>query len=112
MYRVIDAARLWAVLGDHDFWRGPTLRMRLDLTDTFFPENAGVISPNVSEGGRRWAAAHFDVRWAWTLLTSRLLSLGPLVSERLPGPTAGSISDAGMANVVNRFLPPAADRGV
>ncbi len=40
MYRVIDVLRLFAVLAEHDFG-GQTCRLRLQLTDSFLPENAG-----------------------------------------------------------------------
>ncbi len=50
MYRVIDVARLFAVLSDHDFG-GVTGRFRLNLSDTFLPENGGSYLLAV-EGGR------------------------------------------------------------
>lgn len=40
MYRVIDVERLFAVLDGHDFG-GVTTRLRLNLSDTFRPQNAG-----------------------------------------------------------------------
>ncbi|MCA9936458.1 MAG: GNAT family N-acetyltransferase [Ardenticatenaceae bacterium] len=40
MYRVIDMPRLFAVLAEHDFG-GQTCHVRLALTDSFMPENAG-----------------------------------------------------------------------
>ena len=49
MYRVIDVARLWAVLGDHDFG-GVTTRLKLDLSDTFLPENAGIYRIDFNAG--------------------------------------------------------------
>lgn len=40
MYRVIDVLRLFTVLREHDFG-GQTCHLRLNITDTFFPQNAG-----------------------------------------------------------------------
>ncbi|MFO7661749.1 MAG: GNAT family N-acetyltransferase [Chloroflexota bacterium] len=40
MYRVIDVSRLFEVLRERDFG-GVDIRLRLDLVDTFYPENAG-----------------------------------------------------------------------
>jgi predicted acetyltransferase len=40
MYRVINVKRLFDVLGERDFG-GQSCRLRLLLTDSFFPENAG-----------------------------------------------------------------------
>lgn len=49
MYRVIDVPRLMEVLRDHDFG-GVTMRLRLDLTDTFLPVNAGKYMIDFAEG--------------------------------------------------------------
>lgn len=49
MYRVIDVPRLFAVLSEHDFG-GQTCQLRLHLTDTFFPENAGVYDVGFANG--------------------------------------------------------------
>ena len=56
MYRVIDVARLLAVLGDHDFG-GVTTRLRLNLSDTFLPENAGSYRLDIDAGRASLAAA-------------------------------------------------------
>ena len=56
MYRVIDVARLLAVLGDHDFG-GVTTRLRLNLSDTFLPENAGSYRLDFDAGRASLAAA-------------------------------------------------------
>ncbi len=40
MYRVIDVPRLFEVLQEHDF-NGQTCRIKLNLADSFLPENAG-----------------------------------------------------------------------
>lgn len=55
MYRVIDVPRLFAVLSDHGFG-GVTGRFRLNLSDTFLPENGGSYLLAV-EGGRATLAA-------------------------------------------------------
>ncbi len=49
MYRVIDVPCLLTVLGDHDFG-GQTCQLRLNITDTFFPENAGVYDVGFANG--------------------------------------------------------------
>jgi predicted acetyltransferase len=41
MYRVLDISRLFEVLQDHDF-NGVSCRLQINLTDSFFPENAGI----------------------------------------------------------------------
>ena len=103
MYRVIDAARLWAVLGDHDFG-GVTLRMRLDLTDTFFPENAGSYLINVSEGRATLGSGTADVELGMDIADFSSLVVGAVDFERLQAYGRVNLSDAGMANVVNRFF--------
>lgn len=58
MYRVLDMLRLFEVLEGHDF-NGVSCHLQIDLSDSFFPENAGStlvefidgrakVSPNVS----------------------------------------------------------------
>jgi predicted acetyltransferase len=40
MYRVLDVPHLFEVLQDHDF-NGVSCRLQINLTDSFFPKNAG-----------------------------------------------------------------------
>ncbi len=49
MYRVVDLPRLFTVLQEHDFG-GQTCRLKLTITDSFLPENAGEWVLNVTNG--------------------------------------------------------------
>lgn len=52
MYRVIEVGRLFEVLGERDFGE-VTAAVRLDLTDTFLPENGGSYRLVVDDGQAR-----------------------------------------------------------
>ncbi len=52
MYRVLDIPGLLDTLSDHNFG-GVTCRLRVDLRDSFFPENAGSHMIDVSDGAAR-----------------------------------------------------------
>jgi predicted acetyltransferase len=54
MYRVLDVPRLFEVLHGHDF-NGVSCRLQINLTDTFFPENAGSTIVEFIDGKARVA---------------------------------------------------------
>jgi predicted acetyltransferase len=54
MYRVLDVARLFVALEDHDF-SGVSCRLKVDLRDSFFPENAGATIVEFINGQVRLA---------------------------------------------------------
>ena len=49
MYRVLDVPRLFEVLADHDF-NSVSCNLQIDLSDSFFPENAGSTIVEVIDG--------------------------------------------------------------
>ncbi|MBX2997552.1 MAG: GNAT family N-acetyltransferase [Caldilineaceae bacterium] len=52
MPRVVDTARIFAALADHNFG-AQSVRLRLDLLDDFLPENAGTTILHVADGRAR-----------------------------------------------------------
>ncbi|MBN1966561.1 MAG: GNAT family N-acetyltransferase [Anaerolineae bacterium] len=52
MYRVVDVPGMFRALEDHDFG-GQTVRLRLDVRDSFMPANAGPTIVHVANGQAR-----------------------------------------------------------
>jgi len=49
MYRVLDTRRLFRALADHDF-NGVTLKLRIDIDDSFFASNHGSVTIDFVDG--------------------------------------------------------------
>lgn len=103
MYRAIDMTRLLAVLGDHDFG-GITLRLRLNLTDSFLPENAGSYLIDVSNGRATLDNGAADVELGMDIADFSSLVVGAVGFERLYAYGRVTLSDAGMADMVSRLF--------
>ena len=103
MYRVIDVARLLEALGDHDFG-GVSLRLRLNLTDTFLPENAGSYVIEVANGRAMLGDGAADVEVNMDIADFSSLVVGAVDFGRLHAYGRVTLSDARMANVVNRLF--------
>ncbi|MBN2336237.1 GNAT family N-acetyltransferase [Candidatus Bathyarchaeota archaeon] len=74
MYRVIDTRGLFEELADHSF-NGVSLRVRLDIRDSFIPENDCAVivhfvdgKPKVVDGGGYDVEASMDVAWFSSLI--------------------------------------------
>lgn len=103
MYRVIDVARLLAVLGDHDFG-GVTLRMRLKLTDTFLPENGGSYLIDFSNGRATLGNGPADVEVSLDVADFSSLVVGAVDFERLHAYGRVVLSDTAMVDGVSRLF--------
>ena len=105
MYRVIDVARLWAVLGDHDFG-GVTTRLKLDLSDTFLPENAGIYRIDFNAGRATPAAAGSPADVAVNMDVSDFSSLivGAVDFDRLHAYGRVTLSDDAHMRLLNRLF--------
>ncbi|CUS04970.2 putative GCN5-like N-acetyltransferase [Candidatus Promineifilum breve] len=105
MYRVIDVARLWAVLGDHDFG-GVTTRLRLNLSDTFLPENAGIYRIDFNAGRATPAAADSPADVAVNMDVSDFSSLivGAVDFDRLHAYGRVTLSDDAHVPLLTRLF--------
>jgi predicted acetyltransferase len=104
MYRVIDTPRLFAVLRDHDFG-GVTCRLRLNLTDTFLPENAGSYLIAFEEGRPTPAnSGAIDVEVALDISDFSSLAVGAIDFARLYEYGRATISDIAQVTTVNRLF--------
>lgn len=104
MYRTVDVSRLFTVLGDHDFG-GVTCRLRLNLTDTFLPENGGSY-PFSIKGGRAEPAAggEADIEVGMDISDFSSLAVGAVDFRRLYAYGRATISDPGHVMTVDRLF--------
>ena len=104
MYRVIDTARLFDVLRDHDFG-GQTATLGLTLTDTFLPENAGRTVLRVDDGRVRLAdGGPADVEINLDVSNFSSLIVGAIDFARLYGYGLATISDPTAVPLVDRLF--------
>jgi predicted acetyltransferase len=104
MYRVVDTARMFHLLGERDFG-GQTCRLRLTVEDSFLPENAGSTLLRF-EGGRLRVAdgGEYDVEvWVDVGEFSALL-VGAVNFRSLYRYGLAEISDPGYVPVVDRIF--------
>lgn len=104
MYRVIDVARLFEVLSERSFG-GVTATVRLDLTDTFLPNNGGSYRLAV-DGGRANLSTgeQADVTVGLDISDFSSLVVGAIDFQHLFTYGRSTISDASSVSVVNRLF--------
>ena len=104
MYRVIDVRRLFAVLRDHDFG-DVTARVRLNLTDTFVPENSGSYLLAVKNGRAELAmSGAADVEVEMDIADFSSLVVGAVDFSRLHAYGRATLSDPALVPTVNRLF--------
>jgi predicted acetyltransferase len=104
MYRVIDVPRLFEIWGDCDFG-GVTCRLRLNLTDSFKPENAGRYLIAFERGRAALAdAGTADVEVEMDISDFSSLAVGAIDFVRLYDYSRARISDAAHVSTVNRLF--------
>lgn len=107
MYRVIDLPSIFKHLREHDFG-GQTCRVKITVSDSFFPANAGSLIVNFSAGRPAVSAeaAHdVEIRLDVAELSSLLLGIVSFRSLYLYG--LADISDPDSVETINRlFLTP------
>lgn len=104
MYRVIDVARLFEVLSKRNFG-GVTATVRLDLTDTFMPDNGGSYWL-VVDGGRAILSTgdQADVTVNMDISDFSSLVVGAIDFQRLYTYGRATISDASSISLLNRLF--------
>jgi predicted acetyltransferase len=104
MYRVVDVPRLFEALREHDFG-GATCRLRLTLSDTFLPENAGSYLIAVEEGRAELIAdGAADVEAGMDIADFSSLAVGAIDFGRLYNYGLATISDPRHVALVNRIF--------
>jgi predicted acetyltransferase len=104
MYRVIDTPGLFRLLGEHNFG-GQSCRLKLDIHDSFFPENEGSTivhfrqgRPEVVEGGDYDLAVELDVADFSSLI------MGSVRFRSLVQYGLATISDSSMVDAIDRLF--------
>ena len=104
MYRVIDTAGLFRLLAEHDFG-GQSCRLKLDIRDSFFPENEGSMvvhfnqgRPQVADGGEHDITIGLDVADFSSLL------MGSVRFRSLAHYGLATISDPGAVETIDRLF--------
>jgi predicted acetyltransferase len=104
MYRVLDTRHLFETISSHDF-NGETLRLKLTIRDTFFPENQGSTliqfkggEAKVLDGGMHDAEATMNVEWFSSLIMG-VVDFRSLWTYRL-----ATVSDLAHVEAINRIF--------
>jgi len=104
MYRVIDVPRLFAVLRQHNFG-GQTCRLKLTLSDGFFPENAGSWVIDFVDGRPQLAAPEaYDVELMVDVAEFSSLAVGAVTLKQLLAYGLAELSDAVYVETVHRLF--------
>lgn len=104
MYRVIDVPRLFEVLGSHDFG-GANCRVRMNLTDTFLPENGGSYLLSFEEGRASLSLEGVaDVEVTMDIAEFSTLVVGAVDFDRLHAYGRVSVSDGAYVPTLTRLF--------
>lgn len=105
MLRVIDVSRLFQVLRHHDFG-GQTCRVKLTVSDSFLPENAGTWLLVVADGRLHLEAAGspYDVALSLDVAEFSALLTGAVEFHTLARLGLAQLSDAAYAAVIQKMF--------
>lgn len=104
MYRIVDTRRYFEVLADHDFG-GQTVRLGLELTDTFLPANAGKTLIAFDSGQATYhQEGTADVTVRLDISEFSALATGAISFARLHRYGLAAISDPAYLPVVDRLF--------
>lgn len=106
MYRLLDTRAVFDALAGHDF-NAANCRLRLHIADSFFPENAGVLTLHVADG-KATVRDDGDAEVEVTLDVAQLSSLlmGSVRFRSLHDFGLTTISDPTEVDVVDRIFAP------
>ena len=104
MYRVVDVRRLFGQLKDCDF-NGVSLRLKLNLTDSFFPKNAGTTVVQFDSGKPHVVGGdQYDVAIALDIAEFSSLLMGAVRFRSLVTYGLATISDPRHLDKVDRLF--------
>ena len=103
MFRVIDAPRMFELLQARDFG-GQTCRLRLTLTDSFLPENAGSTTVHFERGRAALADEGADVEVRMNVAEFSSLLAGAVDFEALMLYGLAEISDPAYVQTLQRLF--------
>lgn len=102
MYRVIDTRRMFGLLANHDFG-GQTLKLKLNIRDTFYPQNAGPLVVHFENGHAtvHEETADFDAEIGLDIADFSSLLVGSVEFKSLYTYGLATLSDAQYLKAVN-----------
>jgi predicted acetyltransferase len=104
MYRVLDVPRLFEVLENHNFG-GITCRLQIDLSDSFFPENAGSYTVDFIDGKVRLAPeSAAEVALSIDVAEFSSLIIGAVRLNKLADYGVATLSDASYLSRLDRLF--------
>jgi len=104
MYRVLNSRKLFELLGNHSFG-GVTIRLRLTVRDSFFPENSGSLILHVVNGQVSIAdGGEFDVEISLEIAEFSSMFMGAVGFRSLMTYQFAEISDQSYADTVHRMF--------
>ncbi len=104
MYRVIDIPRLFSVLKNHNFGN-VTCSVKIDLQDSFFPENAGETVINFRNGQASITKNRsFDVEVKLDISEFSSLIVGAINFKTLVEYGLAAVSDFSIVDYLNRLF--------
>lgn len=104
MYRAIDTAEIFKILGDHSFG-GQSCRLKLSIGDTFFEENAGSTVIHFESGRPRLGAAQdYDVEVRLDVSDFSSLLMGAIDFSSLYAYGLADISDPQYVDTLQKLF--------
>ena len=103
MYRMLDTAKLFEALKNHNFG-GQSCLLMIKLRDSLFPENAGNAIVHFEEGQARLNGDGYEVAVEMDVSDFSCLVIGVVDFEKLFQFDRAQISDQGYIDVVTRLF--------
>ena len=104
MYRVLNSRKLFELLGDHSFG-GVTIRLKLTVRDSFFPENDGSLVLHVADGRVSITdGGEFDVEISLDIAEFSSMFMGAVGFRSLITYQLAEISDQSYVDTVHRMF--------
>ena len=105
MYRIIDIVQLFNTLRDHKFGTNSSFRLKIDLSDSFLPENGGEKVIQFSEGQARLIDdKNYDVAVRMDVSEFSSMIIGAVGFLKLYEYGLTSISDATYVTEIDRLF--------
>lgn len=103
MYRVVDVKNLFSSLPDHNFG-GESCSIRFDITDTFYPDNAGEFVVQFNDGRVRTDQHTFDVNMEMDISDFSSMVMGVVTFKKLYEYNRTQISDTAYLEKITRLF--------
>jgi predicted acetyltransferase len=103
MYRIINSKKLFIALGDHDYG-GESCSIKFDITDSFYPDNAGDFVVHFIKGLVRTDGESFDVTIGMDISDLSSMVMGAVSFKKLYQYNRVQISDIAYVEKLARLF--------